>query len=179
MKDERVAAAAKLRGPTKKASGDVAKWVDAAHDALLLGRIAAYAQGMSLIRAGSEAYQWNVDLGEMARIWTGGCIIRSQLLDVIRGAFAARKKPANLVMARDVARTAKKAQRGLRKVLQFTTAAGIPTPALAASLAWFDSYRTAVLPQNLTQAQRDAFGAHTYERVDQPGKGPFHTEWLK
>ncbi|MBL8768188.1 MAG: NADP-dependent phosphogluconate dehydrogenase [Planctomycetes bacterium] len=179
LKDERVAAAAKLRGPTKKASGDVAKWVAAAQDALLLGRIAAYAQGMSLIRAGSEAFQWNIDLAEMARIWTGGCIIRSQLLDVIRGAFASRKKPANLVMARDVARAAKKAQRGLRKVLQFTTGAGIATPALAASLAWFDSYRTAVLPQNLTQAQRDAFGAHTYERIDQPGKGPFHTDWSK
>ncbi len=179
-KEERVAAAAKLRGPSKKAiSGDPERHLLAAHDALLAARICAYAQGLRLIETASNERNWKIDLAEIARIWKGGCIIRSALLDVIRGAYSARKRPPNLLMARDVARSLNKAHRGLRKIVAAAAGVGVAVPALSASLAYLDGYRTEHSPANLIQAQRDAFGAHTYERTDMPGQGPFHTEWLR
>ncbi len=115
---------------------------------------------MALIAAGSRAWDWHIDLGEMARIWTGGCIIRARLLDDELGRLLERGVPA------------------LRRVCAVAQGAGIPVPALSASLAYYDAYRSAHLPQNLTQAQRDAFGAHTYQRNDVPAPPFVHTDWL-
>ena len=179
LKQERVQAAKRLRGPTKKRlSGDPAKLIEAARDALLLGRICAYAQGLALIRAGSDEYKWGIDLSEVARIWKGGCIIRSALLDTIMTAFSTRRPPVNLLMHREFTRIARSSHRGLRRMTMGAQGLGIPVPALSASLAYYDSYRTDQLPQSLTQAQRDAFGAHTYLRKDNPEGPAIHTDWL-
>jgi 6-phosphogluconate dehydrogenase len=131
---------------------------------------------MNLIRAGAEAYGWKVDLSEIGRIWKGGCIIRARFLDVIRSAYVRNATLANLLLDEEFAAKVAAAQDGWRRVVGLAQQAGVPVPALSASLAYYDSYRTARLPQNLTQAQRDAFGAHTYERTDRPGF--VHTDWL-
>ena len=144
-------------------------------DALYASRITAYAQGMALIAAASRKHHWNVNLAEVARIWKGGCIIRARLLDPIRHAFERKPDLANLLLDQALAREVTQADTGWRPVFMLAAAAGVPMPAHAASLAYFDSYRSARLPQNLTQAQRDAFGAHRYERIDRPGDQ--HTEW--
>jgi 6-phosphogluconate dehydrogenase len=176
MKEEREVASARLRPITvPPPEGDRQALTAAVADALLCSKICSYAQGMHLIRAGSECYKWNISLREMARIWKGGCIIRARLLDPIMHAFE-RDLP-NLLIDDALGAQVQAGQAGWRKALALATGLGIPTPALFASLAYFDSYRTARLPQNLTQAQRDAFGAHTYERIDQPGK-VLHTDWL-
>jgi 6-phosphogluconate dehydrogenase len=176
MKEEREVASAHLRPITvPPPEGDRQALTAAVADALLCSKICSYAQGMHLIRAGSECYKWNISLREMARIWKGGCIIRARLLDPIMHAFE-RDLP-NLLIDDALGAQVQAGQAGWRKALALATGLGIPTPALFASLAYFDSYRTARLPQNLTQAQRDAFGAHTYERIDQPGK-VLHTDWL-
>jgi 6-phosphogluconate dehydrogenase len=177
MKDERVAAAPHLApvvAPRPPASEREAL-AAAVHDALLCAKIGSYAQGMHLIHAGSDNFNWNISLREMARIWKGGCIIRARLLDDIMRAFD--KPIANLLVDEKLGGQVQAGQAGWRKALALAVNLGIPTPSLSASLAYFDSYRTARLPQNLTQAQRDAFGAHTYERTDDPGK-VVHTEWL-
>ncbi|MFG0320304.1 MAG: NADP-dependent phosphogluconate dehydrogenase [Planctomycetota bacterium JB042] len=182
LKDERVAAAKKLRGPTKKqASGKPELLLEALAEAFWLGRVCAYAQGMELIEAGSREYRWKIDRAEVARIWKGGCIIRSALLETLRSAFGTRRPPKNLLVAKDVVKGSRKAHRSLRKIVRAATEMGVPIPAFSASLAYWDSYRTADLPQNLTQAQRDAFGAHTYVRKDGDGAGSgesVHTDWL-
>jgi len=178
-KDERVAASRVLAGPAPRSLGDKATWIPLVHDALHAAKICAYAQGMRLLRAGSEAYSWHIDLGELARIWTGGCIIRARFLDDIRAAFRRDAKLANLVLDPQFGERMAKAQSGLRRVVAAAAELGIPAPAFSASLAWYDSVRSDRLPQNLTQAQRDAFGAHTYERVDAPDRGPIHSEWLR
>ncbi len=176
LKPERVAAAARLRGPAPVAAGDSGELVAAVHDALLCAKICAYAQGMALIRAASDHYGWGIDLGEMARIWKGGCIIRARLLDPIRAAFGRDPALPNLLLDGDLAGRMDGAQGGWRRVVALAASAGLPVPAFGASLAYYDAYRTARLPQNLTQAQRDAFGAHTYVRTDRPGA--VHTGWL-
>lgn len=179
LKEQRVAAAKKLGKPGKKSiGGDREKFLQAAHDALLFGRICAYAQGLSLITAGSDEYEWKIDPGEVARIWKGGCIIRSALLDPIRTAYSTRRKPANLLVTREFAKITRSTHRAARKVAAAAQSMGIPIPALGSTLAYYDSYRTADLPQNLTQAQRDAFGAHTYRRKDDPDGDSIHTDWL-
>lgn len=179
LKDERVAAAKKLKGPTKKkASGNPEALLDALAGSFWLGRVCAYAQGMELIEAGSKQYKWKIDRAEVSRIWKGGCIIRSALLDVLRTSFGVRRPPANLLVAKEVVKESRKAHRMLRKIVRVATEMGVPIPAYSASLAYWDSYRTAALPQNLTQAQRDAFGAHTYQRVDQEDGDAIHTDWL-
>ena len=132
---------------------------------------------MSLIRTGSEHYNWGVNLAEAARIWKGGCIIRAQLLEEIRKAYAGDAKLANLLLDEAFGKYLAQVQSNWRQVVSFAIESGIPVPALSASLAYFDSYRSEHLPQNLTQAQRDYFGAHTYERIDKPGQGAVHTEW--
>ncbi|MBC7997699.1 MAG: NADP-dependent phosphogluconate dehydrogenase [Leptolyngbya sp.] len=150
----------------------------ALHDALYASKVCSYAQGMALIKEGSDHYKWNIDLSESARIWKGGCIIRAELLEKIRAAFARRADLPNLLMDTDFAKTVVSFEEHWRKAVIFAVERGIPVPALSASLAYFDSLRSAALPQNLTQAQRDFFGAHTYERVDAPDRGFMHTDWI-
>ena len=128
-----------------------------------------------MIREAGQEYNWKLDLSEIARIWRGGCIIRAQFLDSIREAFQKRKKLPNLLLNPQFKRSVNMAQRKWRFALQTANKLGVPTLAMSASLAYYDSYRRANLPQNLTQAQRDFFGAHTYQRVDK--EGTYHTEW--
>jgi 6-phosphogluconate dehydrogenase len=174
-KNERLAASAKLKGPKPVYRGPREKLIEAAHDALFASKICSYAQGMTLIRAAGEEYSWKLDLAEIARIWRGGCIIRAQFLDHIREAFTKRKRLPNLLLDPGFKSWVKKAQPKWRFAIQTATKLGVPTLAMSASLAYFDSYRRVSLPANLTQAQRDYFGAHTYERTDK--EGTFHTEW--
>jgi 6-phosphogluconate dehydrogenase len=178
MKDQRVAAAQRLSGPPKSReyTGDERSQVIAdLQDALYAARICAYAQGMALIRAGSERYDWGINLAEIGRIWKGGCIIRARLLDPVRQAFARTPGLVNLLVDPAIADGVGKAQGGWRRTVTRAADAGIPMLAHTTALGYFDSYRTARLPQSLTQAQRDAFGAHTYERTDRPGA--VHSDW--
>jgi 6-phosphogluconate dehydrogenase len=142
---------------------------------MYLAVISCYAQGMALMREASKEYKYDLHLDEIARIWKGGCIIRSKLLDPIAAAY--KKDPAlpNLLVDKNFAKIANTRSRGLRKVILTAVESGIPVLGLGASLGYIDSYRAARLPLNLTQAQRDYFGAHTYERTDKPGV--FHTIW--
>lgn len=179
MKDERVSASHEIKGPRARVErADKTTWTEAARHALYAAKICSYAQGMSLIRAGSEEYDWGINLREMARIWKGGCIIRARLLDSIMRAYEENPGLSNLILDREFKDGLDASQRSWRKVVAKACARGIPVPALSASLSYFDSYRTARLPQNLTQAQRDAFGSHTYERLDHPERGFVHTDWL-
>ena len=179
MKDARVAASAVLRGPEVAAgAGDAAALADDVRDALYAAKLCAYAQGMSLIRAASDNFKWGIELGELARIWKGGCIIRARLLDTIMQAFKLAPGLANLLLDPTIAAQIDRSQAAWRRVVGLAQAHGIPVPAMAAGLAYYDSYRTASLPQNLTQAQRDAFGSHTYQRSDTPDEGFVHTDWL-
>ena len=174
MKAERVTASAILRGPADASSAarDVAT---AAAAGLLAARICAYAQGMALIGAASREYAWQVDRAEIARIWKAGCIIRARLLDPIRDAFTDSRDLPNLMIAPSIATILDGAQQAWRRIIALASTAGIPLPAHSSALAYYDSYRTPRLPQSLTQAQRDAFGAHTYERIERPGA--VHSEW--
>ena len=176
MKTEREAAARVLEGPPADVSGasrgDLLRDL---HDGLLMARIAGYAQGLALIAAASKEFAWGVNLAEICRIWTAGCIIRARLLDTAHTAFLESPGLQNLLVSPAIAAQLGAAQAGMRRALTRMTASGIPAPAHATALAYYDAYRTARLPQNLTQAQRDAFGAHTYERIDRPG--PQHSEW--
>ena len=178
LKDERVAASARIAGPEPgSAFASIARdaIVSDLADALQAARICSYAQGMALIAKGSTEYSWNIRLDEMARIWMGGCIIRARLLDPVRAAFIRNPSLPNLLMDQQLGAEVQRAQAGWRRIVSVCSAAGIAVPAMSASLSYFDSYRSARLPQNLTQAQRDAFGAHTFERIERPGF--MHFEW--
>ncbi|HUF17253.1 MAG TPA: NADP-dependent phosphogluconate dehydrogenase [Thermoanaerobaculia bacterium] len=179
MKDERILAGNRIRSSAsrKRVDGDTKELVAAVHDALYASKICAYAQGMSLIGTGSKEYSWNIDLSEMARIWKGGCIIRARFLNGIMEAYNEDKALPNLLLAPRFAESVSKSEAAWRKTVQLAQSQGIPVPAMSASLAYFDSYRTPNLPQNLTQAQRDYFGAHTYQRADAPDEGFVHTDW--
>jgi 6-phosphogluconate dehydrogenase len=177
-KAERVEASKELPGPAQTAyAGDKQAMIDAVHDALYASKICSYAQGMNLIRKGSETHNWGIKLGELARIWKGGCIIRAQFLDKIKQAYQRRPDLPNLLVDPDFKAWVLNAQPRWRQAVTTAQAAGIPIPAMSASLAYFDTYRTANLPLNLTQAQRDFFGSHTYKRTDRPDADPIHTEW--
>jgi 6-phosphogluconate dehydrogenase len=177
IKDERVAASNELTGPSGKYTGDVQAFIGKVRDALYCSKICSYAQGMALIgKASKELFGNSLDLGETARIWKGGCIIRAGFLNKIKHAYDENPGLANLLLAPEFKQTILDRQDAWREVLTVATQLGIPVPAFNASLDYFDSYRRATLPQNLTQAQRDYFGAHTFERVDQPGS--FHAEWF-
>ncbi|HKG15616.1 MAG TPA: NADP-dependent phosphogluconate dehydrogenase [Pyrinomonadaceae bacterium] len=177
-KDERVEASKEISGPPGASfGGDRGETVAAIRDALYASKICSYAQGMNLIRAGSEHYDWGIDLGETARIWKGGCIIRARFLGKIKDAYARRAELPNLLLDPDFNAYMQGAQANWRRVVATAAQAGIPVPAFSASLGYFDSYRTAELPLNLTQAQRDFFGSHTYQRADRPEAGFVHTEW--
>jgi 6-phosphogluconate dehydrogenase len=178
FKDDRVKASKVLPGPKREPyKGDPKALIEAVRDALYASKICSYAQGMVMMKAASGEYKWNLDLGEIARIWKGGCIIRAQFLDLIKNAF--RKNPAlpNLLLDDHFKAWVTEAQPRWRHVVQTAQSQGIPVLAMSSSLAYYDSVRSERLPLNLTQAQRDFFGAHTYERIDKPGQGPFHTEW--
>jgi 6-phosphogluconate dehydrogenase len=180
MKDERVIAAKELGdGPRSRYSGDKQHLIDAVEKALYAAKICSYAQGMSLIQAGSTEYKWNIKLREIARIWTGGCIIRARLLRDIMAAFDRRSDLPNLLLDTNFKNAVLDAEAGWREVIGAAVALGIPVPAMSASLGYFDSYRNSQLPQNLTQAQRDYFGAHTYQRNDRADTAAVHTDWQK
>jgi 6-phosphogluconate dehydrogenase len=173
VKEERVAASKILRGPSKKYRGSKKALVAAIHDALYCSKICSYAQGFQLMRTGAQDYGWNLNFGEIAQIWRGGCIIRAAFLQKITEAFTRKPDLANLLLDPYFNRTFKAAQTNWRKVIALAAECGVPSPTFSASLAYYDGYRSARLPANLLQAQRDYFGAHTYERVDQP-RGKFH-----
>jgi 6-phosphogluconate dehydrogenase len=178
MKDERVVASKIIKGPQLPAwRGEKQQLIDAVRDALYASKICSYAQGFNLIRAGSQNWKWDINLSEMARIWKGGCIIRAKFLDRIKTAYQRDPALTNLLLDEDFRAWMDEAQHSWRVTISTAQQHGVPVLAMAASLAYFDSYRTANLPQNLTQAQRDYFGAHTYERIDKPELGAIHTDW--
>ncbi|GAV63533.1 6PGD domain-containing protein/NAD_binding_2 domain-containing protein [Cephalotus follicularis] len=160
-----------------KSGVDKKRLIDDVRQALYASKICSYAQGMNLLRAKSFEQGWKLNLGELARIWKGGCIIRAVFLDRIKKAYQRNPNLANLVVDPDFAKEMVQRQAAWRRVVGLAISAGISTPGMCASLAYFDTYRRARLPANLVQAQRDLFGAHTYERTDRPGA--FHTEWTK
>jgi len=179
MKEERVLASRVISGPpVGKDLLDRRKLIEDVHDALYASKICAYAQGMSLIRAGSEEWKWGIVLREMARIWKGGCIIRARFLDLIMKAYERNLSLPNLLLDEEFARLLQRSQVAWRRAVSLAQTRGLAIPAMSASLAYFDSYRSARLPQNLTQAQRDYFGAHTYERADHPERGFVHSDWI-
>jgi len=177
MKDQRVRASKQLTGPSSfKYDGDRKKLIDAVKDALYASKIISYAQGFTLFRAASQQFNWNLNYGDIATIWRGGCIIRAKFLNRIKEAFDRDPQLENLMLDPFFRDILDKSQTGWRSAVSLAIQAGVAVPAFSASLAYFDSYRQERLPANLLQAQRDYFGAHTYERVDKPGT--FHTEWL-
>ncbi len=177
LKDERVAAAKKLKGPRPKISGDRAKFTEAIRHALYASKIISYTQGYMLMRAAAQEYHWNLNYGGIALMWRGGCIIRSRFLGKIKEAFDKNSKLTNLLLDNFFRQAIKESQRGWRNVVAMAAKKGLPTPAFATALNFYDSYRCARLPANLVQAQRDYFGAHTYERIDKPRGEYFHTNW--
>ena len=177
QKDQRVAASQLLQGPPAVLNIDRATLVQQVHDALYASKIVSYAQGLDLMRTMSERKAWALDLGAIARIWRGGCIIRARFLNRITEACQADPALANLMLAPFFQDVLNRSQAAWRQVVASAVGAGIPVPAFSASLAYFDSLRTARLSANLLQAQRDFFGAHTYERVDKPAGQWFHTDW--
>ena len=177
MKESRVAASEKLRGPKGAFKGDRAKFVEDIRQALYASKIVSYAQGYQLLQAAAAEYGWNLNYGGIALMWRGGCIIRSQFLGKIKEAFSKRKPPENLMLAPYFKSGLRKAQTAWRRTVIKAIKLGIPVPAFSAALAYYDGYRSARLPANLLQAQRDYFGAHTYERVDKERGEFFHTNW--
>jgi 6-phosphogluconate dehydrogenase len=181
MKEKRMVASRVLTGPPPTSSRKLSDgldrdhMVDALEDALYFAKISSYAQGMALLRAASDTYKYDLNLSEIARIWKAGCIIRARLLDPIRAAFADDPALDNLLIAPDFTNAVNSTAAACRTVVRFARELGIPCPAHSASLDYVDSYRQERLPANLTQAQRDFFGAHTYRRTDRPGS--FHTSW--
>jgi 6-phosphogluconate dehydrogenase len=175
IKDERVAASKILSGPASKYTGEPAEFVNAIRDALYASKICSYAQGFQLMRAASDENKWGLHYGEIAMIWRGGCIIRAHFLNRIKEAYDRNPKLANLLLDPYFKDIIDRSQANWRKVVAAAAELGIPVPAFSSALAYYDSYRRERLPANLIQAQRDFFGAHTYERVD--GPGIFHSEW--
>lgn len=177
VKEERVAASAILKGPSEAVEVDRAQLIADVADALYASKICSYAQGMNLIRAASTTYDWGLDLGAIARIWKGGCIIRAAFLDRIKQAYDRDATLASLLIDPAFAAELNERQGAWRRVVQLAVRAGVAVPGISASLGYFDSYRQARLPANLVQAQRDFFGAHTYQRTDR--EGVFHTDWVE
>jgi 6-phosphogluconate dehydrogenase len=177
MKDERVAAAKKLRGPKPTIKGDAKKFIEDVRQALYASKIVSYTQGYMLMRAAAKENQWNLNYGGIALMWRGGCIIRSAFLGKIKEAFDKNARLSNLMLDPFFKKAIKVCQRSWRNVVAVAARKGIPVPAFSTALAFYDGYRSATLPANLLQAQRDYFGAHTYERLDQPRGQFFHTNW--
>jgi len=177
MKEERVAAARKLKGPKPTIKGDQKKFIEAIRQALYASKIVSYAQGYMLMRAAAAEHKWNLNYGGIALMWRGGCIIRSAFLGKIKEAFDKNAKLSNLMLDPFFRKAIKDCQRSWRNVVAMAAKKGIPVPAFSTALAFYDAYRSERLPANLLQAQRDYFGAHTYERVDKPRGEFFHTNW--
>ena len=178
MKEQRVRASKELPAPPPfKYEGDRQKLVDAVRDALYASKIMSYAQGFTLFAAAGKHHNWGLNFGDIATIWRGGCIIRAKFLNRIKEAFDRNPQLENLMLDPFFSSLLEKAQTNWRHAVSIAMQAGVAVPAFGASLAYFDSYRQKRLPANLLQAQRDYFGAHTYERIDKPGT--FHTEWLQ
>jgi len=176
LKEERLVSSDRLPGPDPAPyDGDRQELIDATRDALYASKISAYAQGMALLRQASEEYGYGLKLGEIAALWRAGCIIRARFLNNITDAYNRNPALTNLLLDDQFRAAVTQRLPAWRKVVQLAVARGIPTPAFSASLAYYDSYRSARLPANLIQAQRDFFGAHTYERTDR--EGIFHSEW--
>src|ERR1041385_4290219 len=178
LKEERIVASKKLKGPRPTISGDRKKFIAQIRDALYASKIISYTQGYMLMRAAAAEYKWNLNYGGIALMWRGGCIIRSRFLGKIKKAFERNSKLTNLLLDPFFRKVIKDNQRAWRNVVAAAAKKGIPVPAFSTALAFYDSYRTERLPANLLQAQRDYFGAHTYQRLDdQPGAQPHHTNW--
>jgi 6-phosphogluconate dehydrogenase len=178
MKEERVKASKILSGPAVKPfEGDRAQFIESVRRALYMSKICSYAQGFAQMKAASEAYNWNLQYGNIAMIFRGGCIIRAQFLQKIKEAYDRDPQLPNLLLDPYFKEVVENYQQALREIVSVAVMRGIPVPAFSSALAYYDSYRMETLPANLIQAQRDYFGAHTYERVDK--EGVFHTEWLK
>ena len=176
IKDERIAASKVFSGPHVKFEGDKKQFIEAIRQALYASKICSYAQGFAMMRQASKEYNWNLNFGEIALMWREGCIIRAQFLENIKDAFDKQADLPNLLMAPYFKEAVEKAQENWRLVVSTAVNLGLPVPAFSSALSYFDSYRRDTLSANLIQAQRDYFGAHTYNRVDKPGK--FHTEWF-
>ncbi|MBR5322938.1 MAG: decarboxylating NADP(+)-dependent phosphogluconate dehydrogenase [Clostridia bacterium] len=177
IKEERVEASKVLTGPTPKFEGDKAQFISDIKDALFAAKIVSYAQGYTLMRAAAKTYGWNLNYGGIALMWRGGCIIRSVFLGKIKEAFDNNPVLTNLLLDPYFKGVMDKAQAGWRRVCAAAITNGIPAPAMTTALSYYDGYRCEKLPANLLQAQRDYFGAHTYERVDAPRGQFFHTNW--
>jgi 6-phosphogluconate dehydrogenase len=175
LKKERVAAAGMLAGPAPRFGGDKAACIEMIRKALFSSKICSYAQGFQLLRAADQEYHWDLQFGTISSLWRAGCIIRAQFLGRIKQAYARNPALANLLLDPHFAGVMASYHQDWRKVVSLAADNGIAIPAFMSALAYYDGYRSAVLPANLLQAQRDYFGAHTYQRVDQPGK--FHTQW--
>jgi len=178
LKDERLAASSALSGPRTKYKGNTKAFVTDLRNALLASKLVSYAQGFMLMREAAREYRWNLDFGKIALLWRAGCIIRSSFLERIKDAFARNPGLPNLLLDDYFNRIIQKCQGSWRRVVIEAVRLGIPLPAISAALAFYDGYRSARLPANLIQAQRDYFGAHTYERVDRPRGEFFHTQWM-
>jgi 6-phosphogluconate dehydrogenase len=177
MKDERVKASKILSGPAVKPfEGDREHFIEAVRRALYMSKICSYAQGFAQMKAASDEYNWNLQYGNIVMIFRGGCIIRAQFLQKIKEAYDRDPELPNLLLDPYFKEIVENYQEALREIIAIAVMRGIPVPAFSSALAYYDSYRMETLPANLIQAQRDYFGAHTYERVDK--EGIFHTEWL-
>ncbi|AGC69483.1 6-phosphogluconate dehydrogenase, decarboxylating [Thermoclostridium stercorarium subsp. stercorarium DSM 8532] len=177
MKDERVAASKVLSGPVPKFEGDRKAFIEDIRNALYASKIVSYAQGFTLMRSAAKTYGWNLNYGGIAMMWRGGCIIRSKFLGKIKEAFDRNPDLTNLLLDPFFKEKVEKAQDSWRRVVSVALMNGIPVPAFTSALCYYDAYRCERLPANLLQAQRDYFGAHTYERVDRPRGEFFHTNW--
>jgi 6-phosphogluconate dehydrogenase len=178
MKDERVKASKILSGPrVKPFEGNKEELIEAVRKALYMSKICSYAQGFAQMRAASEEYGWDLRYGDIAMIFRGGCIIRAQFLQKIKDAYDREPELANLLLDPYFKEIVEGYQAALRQVIAVAIEQGIPVPAFASAITYYDSYRTETLPANLLQAQRDYFGAHTYQRVDK--EGTFHSNWME
>lgn len=177
LKSQRVEASQKLTGPTAKFGGDQPKFVDHLKDALYASKIVSYAQGYMLMRAAADHYGWDLNYGGIAQMWRGGCIIRSRFLGNIKQAYDSEPKLSNLMLDEFFTQALSASQDGWREVVASAVQSGLPVPAMSSALSFYDAYRQEKLPANLIQAQRDYFGAHTYERTDKSPGEFFHTNW--
>lgn len=177
LKDERVEASKLLKGPEAQFAGNKQEFIQSIREALYSSKVVSYAQGFMLMRQAAQDYKWKLNYGAIALMWRGGCIIRSQFLGKIKEAFSSNPNLKNLLLDHYFVQEINKRQKGWRKVVASAAELGIPTPCFTTALTFYDGYRTGHLPANLLQAQRDFFGAHTYERVDKPRGQFFHTNW--
>ncbi len=179
QKDERVRASQVLSGPDAKFDGDRAQFIEDVKQALYASKLVSYAQGYVQLNAAAKEFGWKLNNGPIALLWRGGCIIRSVFLQDIKNAFDKNPNLENLLLDDFFKAAVENAQPSWRRVVSTAVQMGIPVPAFTSALTYFDGYRRASLPANLLQAQRDYFGAHTYERTDKPRGEKFHTDWIR